>query len=72
MLVKPEAPRPISAGITPDRDWSSRTASTLKLVNVPPPPQLRIADIGSVECKNSFHATLPVDRELLRKIGSPA
>ena len=37
MLVKPAAPRPISAGIHPELDWISCTASTLKLEKVAPP-----------------------------------
>lgn len=37
MFVKPEAPRPISAGIHPELDLSSCTASTLKLEKVDPP-----------------------------------
>ena len=37
MSVNPAAPRPISAGIHPELDWISSTASTLKFVNVAPP-----------------------------------
>ena len=37
MFVKPAAPRPISAGIQPEFDRISSTASTLKFENVAPP-----------------------------------
>ena len=37
MFVNPAAPRPISAGIQPDCDWISSTASTLKFDIVAPP-----------------------------------
>ena len=37
MLVNPAAPRPISAGIQPETDLISSTASTLKLEKVAPP-----------------------------------
>jgi hypothetical protein len=37
MSVKPAAPRPISAGIQPELERISSTASTLKLVKVAPP-----------------------------------
>ena len=37
-----------------------------------PPPKLRIADIGAVECKDRLDAALPIDRELLRKVRGTA
>ena len=67
MSVKPAAPLPISAGIQPELDRISSTASMLlKLENVEPP----ISGIATsaVHCKCGFHATLTIDGKLLREV----
>jgi len=56
MLVNPAAPRPISAGIQPDCDWISSTASTLKFENVAPPIS------GSLESAPSMAKTASTPR----------
>ena len=67
IFVKPAAPRPISAGIQPEVDWISCTASTLKLLNVAP-PHLRVARVGAIHGEDCLDATLSVDGKLLGEV----
>ncbi len=67
MLVKPEAPRPISAGIQPELDWIPWIASTLKLVKVA--AHLGIADVCAVHGERGLNAALAVDGKLLGEVG---
>ena len=67
MSVKLAAPRPNSAGITPELARISWMASTLKFENVAPPSSGSV-DIDAVHGEDGGGAALAVDRELLREV----
>src|ERR1035441_3614215 len=57
MSVKPAAPRPITAGIQPELERISCTASTLKFVNVPPPISGSVLSAPSMANRSEEHTS---------------
>jgi len=68
MLVKPAAPRPMSAAIQPELESILSTASTLKLEKVEPPISGSL-DVGAVHGERGLNAALAVDGKLLGEVG---